>query len=216
MIRHSSGIFSSGKRKQLGKINSGVNDAEKGQEGNKEMKKRLIDVNEYAGDIVKALRGGVLLTTKAGTKVNSMVIGWGTLGVNWSLPVFAVYVREGRFTREQLDRNPEFTINIPLGTPDRNVIAVCGGMSGRDIDKVKDAGLTLTDPLAVTVPGIREFPLTLECKVIYRQKQELAVLDPEICRKHYPQDVDSSASGSNRDAHVTYFGEILSAYILED
>ncbi len=180
------------------------------------MAKRMIDVNEYANDIVKALRAGVLLTTKAGDKVNSMVIGWGTLGVNWSHPVFAVYVREGRFTRELLDLNPEFTVNIPLGTPDRNIIAVCGSKSGRDIDKVKEAGLTLTDPETVSVPGVKEFPLTLECRVIYRQKQDLSALDPEMCRRHYPQDVDSSASGSNRDAHVTYFGEILSAYILED
>ncbi len=180
------------------------------------MAKRMIDVNEYANDIVKALKAGVLLTTKAGDKVNSMVIGWGTLGVNWSHPVFAVYVREGRFTRELLDRNPEFTVNIPLETPDRNIIAVCGSKSGRDIDKVKEAGLTLADPETVSVPGVKEFPLTLECRVIYRQKQDLTALDPEMCRRHYPQDVDSSASGSNRDAHVTYFGEILSAYILED
>ncbi len=180
------------------------------------MGKRMIDVNEYANDIVKALRGGILLTAKAGEKVNSMVIGWGTLGVNWSHPVFAVYVREGRFTRELLDSNPEFTVNVPLGVPDRNIIAVCGTKSGRDIDKVKEAGLTLTDPETISVPGIREFPLTLECRVIYRQKQELADLDPEICRKHYPQDVDSSASGSNRDPHVSYYGEILSAYIIED
>ena len=180
------------------------------------MKKRMIDVNEYAGEIIKALRTGVLLTTKAGTKVNSMVIGWGTLGVNWSLPVFAVYVRDGRFTREQLDRNPEFTINVPAGPADRNVISICGGKSGRDIDKIREAGLTLAEPLAVSVPGIREFPLTLECRVIYRQVQDLPALDPEICRKHYPQDVDSSAPGSNRDPHVTYFGEILSAYIIED
>ena len=180
------------------------------------MTKRMIDVKDYAGEIVRALRKGVLLTTKDGDKVNSMVIGWGTLGVNWSLPVFAVYVREGRFTRELLDRNPEFTVNVALGDPDKKAIQICGGKSGRHLDKIAEAGLTLTEPETVSVPGIREFPLTLECRVIYRQKQDLPSLDPEICRKHYPQDVDSSAPGSNRDPHVTYFGEILSAYIIED
>ena len=90
------------------------------------MKKHHIDLNEYANTILKALPKGILLTTKAGQKINSMVIGWGTFGVNWSKPVFVTYVREGRFTREQLDANPEFTINVPIGDFDRKIIAVCG------------------------------------------------------------------------------------------
>ena len=52
--------------------------------------KKKIDIKDYAGDILKALPGGLLLTTKADDKVNSMVIGWGTFGINWSRPVFAV------------------------------------------------------------------------------------------------------------------------------
>ena len=115
---------------------------------------KKIDIKDYAGDILNALPKGLLLTTKADGKVNSMVIGWGTFGINWSKPVFAVYVREGRFTREQLDRNPEFTINVPVGEYDKNIIAVCGGKSGRDIDKVAEAGLTLVEPQEVSVPAL--------------------------------------------------------------
>lgn len=59
------------------------------------MTKRNIKIEDYANDIVKALPKGNLLTTKA-DKVNSMAIGWGTIGTNWVKPVFAVYVREGR------------------------------------------------------------------------------------------------------------------------
>lgn len=137
---------------------------------------KKINIADYAGDILKALSKGILLTTKAEDKVNSMVIGWGTFGINWSKPVFAVYVREGRFTREQLDKNPEFTINVPMGDYDKNVIAVCGGKSGRNTDKIAEAGLTLIDPQIITVPAVKEFPLTLECKVIYRQAQDLKLL----------------------------------------
>ena len=176
---------------------------------------KKIDVKEYAGDILKALPVGLLLTTKADGKVNSMVIGWGTFGINWSKPVFAVYVREGRFTREQLDKNPEFTVNVPVGDHDKSIIAVCGGKSGRDTDKVAEAGLTLVDPQEVTVPAIREFPLTLECKVIYRQPQELAPLPEEITSRMYPQDVPGTYPMANRDPHVTYYGEIVAAYIAE-
>ena len=174
-----------------------------------------IDVKDYAGEILKALPKGILLTTKAEDKVNSMVIGWGTFGINWSRPVFAVYVREGRFTREQLDKNPEFTINVPVGEHDNKIISVCGGKSGRNIDKVAEAGLTLVDPQVVSVPAIEEFPLTLECKVIYRQPQELNLLPEDIQSRMYPQDVPSTNPMANRDPHVTYYGEIVAAYIAE-
>ncbi len=179
------------------------------------MDKRKIDLADCAGLIAKALPKGILLTTKAG-KVNSMAIGWGALGTNWSKPVFAVFVREGRFTRRQLDENPEFTVNIPIGEFDRKILAVCGGKSGRDTDKVREAGLTLVEPSAITVPAVKEFPLTLECRVMYRQKQDLSALSGEINAALYPRDVDGTAVGANRDAHVTYFGEILDAYIIED
>ena len=176
---------------------------------------KSIEIKEYAADILKALPGGLLLTTKADGKVNSMVIGWGTFGINWSRPVFAVYVREGRFTREQLDKNPEFTINVPVGEYDKNIIAVCGSKSGRNIDKVAEAGLTLADPQVVSVPAIKEFPLRLECKVIYRQAQELELLPGEIVTRMYPQDVPSTNPMANKDPHVTYYGEIVAAYIAE-
>lgn len=179
------------------------------------MTKRNIKIEDYANDIVKALPKGILLTTKA-DKVNSMVIGWGTIGTNWVKPVFAVYVREGRYTKGQLDKNPEFTINIPVGDYDKKIIGICGGNSGRDIDKVKEAGLTLVESDNISVPAIKEFPLTLECRVMYVQKQDLSALSEEINRDLYPQDIDGTAVGANRDAHVTYYGEIVDAYIIEE
>ena len=43
------------------------------------MNKRKIDYTDYADTITKALKKGILLTTKSGDKVNSMVIGWGSV-----------------------------------------------------------------------------------------------------------------------------------------
>ena len=37
----------------------------------------------------------------------------------------------------------------------------------QDIDKVKELGPTLEDPDKISVPGIKELPLTLECKIVY-------------------------------------------------
>lgn len=179
------------------------------------MKRRSINVCDYANDITKALSEGVLLTTKA-EQVNTMVIGWGTLGINWNLPVFAAYVRGSRFTASQLEKNPQFTVNIPIGESDKRIIAICGSKSGRDTDKIKEAGLTLVEGEAVDVPAIREFPLTLECRVLYAQKQDLSALDAELRTAFYPEPSAGMKPAAGSDAHITYFGEIVNAYILED
>lgn len=176
--------------------------------------KQEIHVFDYTNEIMKALKKGVLLTTKD-EKVNSMVISWGMLGVEWGKPIFTVFVRENRFTKHQLDASQEFTINIPLEEVNSKIISVCGTQSGKDIDKVKECGMTLEDSEIVNVPGIKEFPLTLECKVIYQQQQNLHAIAPENKEKYYPQNVDSSFSGSNKDVHTAYYGEIVKAYIIK-
>ena len=43
--------------------------------------KRKIEIADYAGRIMAETPKGILLTTKAGDKVNSMTIGWGFLGI---------------------------------------------------------------------------------------------------------------------------------------
>ena len=100
--------------------------------------KEKIDITDYANLITKALPKGILLNTN-GEKFNSMVIGWGHLGTLWSRPTFHVYVRQGRYTREQLDKTGEFTISIPLDQPDPVINKICGWQSGHTIDKVKEA-----------------------------------------------------------------------------
>lgn len=174
--------------------------------------KRKIHFTDYMRTIMDAILRGLLLTTKAGGKVNSMVIGGGTLGSCWNKPVFTVYVRTGRFTCEQLASNPEFSINVPTGASDQKIITICGGKSGRSTDKVKEAGLTLVDPEIISVPGIKEFPLTFECRVIYHQLLNLSALNIGV---FYPQDIDSTTAETDRDPHITYVGEIVSSYVIE-
>ena len=38
----------------------------------------------------------------------------------------------------------------------------------------------------------------------------------DIVKRDYPQDVDGTAVGSNRDPHTVYYGEIVAAYIIEE
>lgn len=177
--------------------------------------KREIEIWDYAGDIMKAVKTGVLITTKADDKVNTMTISWGTLGIEWNKPIFTTFIRENRFTREMLNKNPEFTVNIPYGEFNKDILNICGTKTGRDIDKISEMGLTLEESEKVSVPAIRQLPLTLECKVVYKQLQDKNAITEKNNKIFYPQDVDSSASGANKDYHIAYYGQIVSAYIIE-
>ena len=172
--------------------------------------KEKINVWDYAGKIVSAMNPGILATTKAGDQINTMTIGWGTLGIEWNRPIFTLYVRESRYTKQMLDANGEFTINVPLDTCDKHILTYCGTKSGRDTDKIKDLNLTLEAPETISVPGIKELPLTLECKVVYKQDQGPENMDLEIQKRSYPPFFPDGRG----DYHTVYYGQILDAYII--
>lgn len=172
--------------------------------------KKEVNAFDYAGEICKALKKGILLTTQLDGKVNTMTIGWGTIGVEWRRPVFVTYVRESRYTRQILDQTGEFTINIPLENVDSNILAYCGTKSGRDVDKIADLGLSLEAPISGSVPGIKELPLTLECKVVSRERQDPSLLSEDIVDLMYSKGSDAET------CHVAYYGEIQNAYIITD
>ena len=167
--------------------------------------KRIVDAFDYANVICKALPKGVLLTTACDGKVNTMTIGWGHIGVEWSKPIFVAYVRESRYTHEMLEKSGEFTVNIPLDGCDSKILSICGTKSGRDMDKIAQLGLDLEESENVAVPGIRQLPLTLECKVIFKQDQPLEKIPSDIIDRFYPKG----------DAHTAYYGQIVGAYIAE-
>ena len=172
--------------------------------------KKHVNVWDYAGHIMERIGGGILLTTKADEKVNTMTIGWGTVGVQWGKPIFIAFVRESRYTKQLLEANGEFTVNIPLGEVDKNIITVCGTKSGRDMDKIQTLDLTLVEGESVSVPAIAQLPLTLECKVIYKQDQDPAAIFPEYDARYY-----TKGTRNEGDYHTAYYGEITAAYIVE-
>ena len=172
--------------------------------------KEFVNPFDYAKEINYALEKGILLTTKADGKVNTMAIGWGMLGIQWNKPIFIALVRGCRHTYSMLEQNPEFTVNIPLGAIDKNIIKVTGTTSGRDTDKFQVLGLTTEEPEKVSVPGICQLPLTLECKVLYKQQQYPEYVMDEELLKHYSK----APVSIQDDYHTAYYGEIVSAYII--
>ena len=171
--------------------------------------KEKVELWAYAGQILEQTGKGILLTTKAGGKVHTMTIGWGTLGIEWGKPIYTVFVRQSRHTKTMLDENGEFTINVPMGEIDKNILSLCGTKSGRDMDKIAQLGLTLEDGETISVPGIKELPLTLECKVIYKQDQVLGSIE-EGCRNRYY----AQGTPNDGDYHTAYYGVVTAAYII--
>lgn len=176
--------------------------------------KEMIHVFDYAGEICSAMKKGILVTAKAHDQVNPMTIGWGTIGIEWGKPIFITFIRESRYTKQLLDQCGEFTVNIPREKPVGNILGFCGSKSGREVDKISALGLTLEEPVSISVPGIKELPLTLECKVLYRQAQVVKQI-PEHLRDRYYPDWDSAPDNLS-DFHTAYYGEIVSAYIIKD
>lgn len=174
--------------------------------------KREINPFDYASEIFKALPRGILLTSEAEDCVNAMTIGWGTLGIEWGVPIFAAYVRTSRFTYDLIERTGEFTVCAPYGELSKTAakaIGICGSKSGRDVDKLAQAGVHLVEADIVRPPAIKELPLTLECRVVFSQLQPIKDIDSRFDKFYVPNTAHS-------EPHVAYYGKILKAYIIEE
>ena len=131
---------------------------------------------------------------------NAMTIAWGLLGSLWdfkSNAIAAVYVRESRYTKQFMDREPYFTINV-LPAELRKAHGVLGGKSGRDMDKFAAAGLTPVYENGYCY--IAEAEAVYVCRKLYAQeiKEELFT-DPTVVERNY----------ANHDMHTQYMGEIV-------
>lgn len=181
------------------------------------MQARGIDPFDYAELITKAIPHGVLFTTCADGETNTMVIGWGFLGYVWNRKVFIAYIRETRHSFKLAEQAGDFTVNVPLeGVLDKEIFQVAGRSSGRHVDKMAKLGLTLVDGRQVSAPAIAEVPLTLECKVLYKQMLDADAVPDQVKRSFYPADVTDIEVGGNCYYHMVYYGEVVDSYILED
>lgn len=130
---------------------------------------------------------------------NMMTASWGMMGEMWNKDVAITVIRPQRYTKKFVDENELFTLSF-YGD-NKAVHAVCGKMSGKDVDKTALAGLhpVFTDGTVT----FEEARLTLVCRKIYEQ---------EIDKDCF---VDKSllANYENGDYHVAYIGEIVKVLV---
>lgn len=143
--------------------------------------------------------GGALLVS--GDSGNPMTIGWGTIGIIWSRPLFVVLVRPSRFTFGLMEECGEFSVNVPDESL-ADQVEICGSKSGRDVDKIRECGFTLGKSGSISVPFLKECPIHYECRIVHKNDVSNANLADEIVRTHY---------GAG-DFHRVYYGEILGVF----
>lgn len=127
---------------------------------------KQIAINKLTENFFETISKEWMLIT-AGDKdsFNTMTANWGGIGYLWNKPVVFIFVRPERYTFEFTEKTDYFTISF-LGKENKAIHKVCGFMSGREVDKVKETGLK---PIVTEKGNIlfEQGRLSLECRKLY-------------------------------------------------
>lgn len=138
----------------------------------------------------------MLITAGNKEKFNTMTASWGMMGILWNKDVATAFVRPQRYTFEFLEKNDYYTLSF-FESKYKKQLSYCGRNSGRNVDKIKETGLTpIFDEQA---PYFKEASTVFICKKIYGQ-----FISPEGFI-----DVDLDKNYENKDYHKMYVGEII-------
>ena len=145
----------------------------------------------------------LLITAGTPEHCNTMTASWGGVGVLWAEPSATCYIRPQRYTKEFVDKEELFSVSF-LKDGHRDALKLCGSVSGRDHDKIKEAGLT---PVFIDgVPAFEEADTILICRKMYRASMNPAdFIDKGADSKFYPE----------KDYHDMYIAEIVKAVVAE-
>ncbi len=155
------------------------------------------DIKKSAVEMISD--GWALVTAGNEEKFNTMTVSWGGLGEIWGKDAVFIFIRPQRYTYEFIEREGFFTLSF-YSEEFRNALKICGSQSGRNTDKVVDAGLTplFTD----NTVSFEQAEYTLVCRKMASQFIDPKGFEDEAIEKNYP-------SG---DYHKVYIGEIVKVY----
>ena len=146
---------------------------------------------------------GLLLAVGTPQHNNAMTIGWGSLGNVWSKigpATVTVYVAEGRYTYEFMEKYDYFTV-MAFDKEDARILGYMGTHSGRDGDKAAHLGLHTLYTENGT-PYYAEATIVLECKTIYKAPFE----KEGMCKE-----VQEFYENFNAGVHHMYIGNVIKA-----
>lgn len=94
---------------------------------------------------------------------NIITVAWaGTVCTN--PPMLSISVRPDRYSYHMIEASGEFVVNLTTKELVR-AADYCGVRSGREVDKFREMKLTPLPSREISVPGIAESPVNLECRV---------------------------------------------------
>jgi len=160
-----------------------------------------VDYMMVAQNVMELIKKGVFLTVKSSAGLNTMTIGWATIGYIWRKPVMMVAVRTSRHTFSIIEKAKDFTVSIPTADMKKE-IAFCGTKSGHDYEKFKECNLTTVVGQQVASPIIETPGFHFECKIVYKTAMDPGFIDETYQKSLY----------SDHDYHTLYFGEIVACY----
>lgn len=138
------------------------------------------------------------------TRCNTMTVSWGGVGVLWGKNVVFIFIRDSRYTKEFVDREDYFTLAF-FGEEHREALNLCGRVSGRDEDKIKEAGLT---PYYVDgTVAFEEAKMIFVCKKVYVQR---------MGEENFVEKANLDKWYADKDMHNMYMGEIKKILVKED
>jgi flavin reductase (DIM6/NTAB) family NADH-FMN oxidoreductase RutF len=152
------------------------------------------DVKENVVDLLKNQWG--LVTAGDENGYNTMTVSWGAVGELWAMDMATIYIRPQRYTVNFLENSDYFTITF-YPEDYHKALAFCGSKSGKDVDKIKETGLTPV--FSENAPYFEEAKLVLVCRKVAKGKFEPEqIIDKSIIDKQYP----------SNDFHYIYYGAI--------
>lgn len=166
-----------------------------------------IEASELPDNVIELIGKEWMLVT-AGKKesYNTMTASWGGIGFIWNRPSTFVFVRDSRYTYEFLQREDSFTLSF-FTEEYRKALGICGSKSGRDTDKVQEAGLT---PLE-TPSGLMSFAearMIIECKKMFVQELDYANLT-----ELYKSQIMNESYTDEPSKHQQFISEITAIWI---
>lgn len=116
-----------------------------------------------AGNMLNPVPAVVVSVSDGNGKNNIITVAWaGTICTN--PPMLSISVRPERYSYEMIKSTKEFVVNLTTKDLVR-ACDYCGVTSGRDVDKFEKMKLTPIKLPNVSVPGIKESPVNIECRV---------------------------------------------------
>ena len=140
------------------------------------------------GNAVKMIGDDWTLITaqKGDGSVNTMTASWGFMGVLWNKPVCAVFIRPQRHTLGFVEEADRLSLTF-FDESYRGALRLCGTKSGRDCDKIAEAGLTVARTKG-GVPYFSEANIVLICRKLYADTLKPdGFVDPAIASANYPK-----------------------------